>query len=52
MVKARKNFLTMTVAIVGALILIGVFSAQAATVRLDPQDPNNANGIDNLVFEG
>jgi hypothetical protein len=47
--KTNKTFGT---AIVGALLLIGVSSAQAASVRIDPTDNTNALGIDNIILSG
>ena len=51
--KAKKNWLKLTMAIVGALFLIGVSStAQAQTVDYDPDYPNKAIGITDLIIDG
>jgi hypothetical protein len=41
-----------TLAVGTMVMLLGAIQAQSAVVRLDPDDPNNALGIDNLVLGG
>ena len=49
--KMRKNWYKMTIALVASLLLIGVFSAQAAPV-VDTDNDGKATAIRNLLFDG
>ena len=47
--KAKKNQVKLTMAIIGALMLISVFGAQAATLVKNPDNDAAAIGIRNLA---
>jgi len=49
--KVKKSRFKITMAIIGALLLIGVFSAQAAPV-VETDTDGKATAIKNLMFEG